>query len=257
MASINAIARRSYVSTLVRCPSGGSLSQVGCPLSEELAARSSGGRPVIGSRRWRRPLAAAAAAACAGLLLASCSSSSGVHTQDPTSPATSTSGGSASTPGSSTAAASPSWTPPAYGSAAPAVDTVTKLLSAYASAVKSSRATSVGFDRYVAGQAKMAFDGALASARKAGVIYRGTPPTPRIVVTTDKSSASLPEVIAVNCPLAGPDPLTAYHVSTGKPVATPPAKVAPPYAQTAKVFLLKGKWITTSFTTDATKTCTR
>lgn len=139
------------------------------------------------------------------------------------------------------------------------MDALTDVLAAYSAAVKSpTTSTAKSFDKYLTGQAAQAFDGALAAARKEGIEYRGTPAQPRILVTSNKVAASLPEVVLENCGLiSATDPFVAYHAKTGTKVAVPAPDVAPPYPQTAKAFYLKGRWLITSFTTDQTRTCTR
>jgi len=59
-----------------------------------------------------------------------------------------------------------------------------------------------------------------------------------------------------DCALASTsDPFVEYNVDTGKVVPQPTPNVPPPYAQTAKLFKINGAWQMTSYTTDATKTC--
>lgn len=157
---------------------------------------------------------------------------------------------------SSATASSPVWQPPFYGSAKPAVDALTALLSAYSSAIRSPNTSSKAvFEKYAIAQAKQAFDGAFTAARKAGIEFRGTPPQPRIVVTSSSTSTSLPEVVMENCPLNSPaDPFTGYYVKTGKPA---PAPSGGPWPQTAKAFYLTKRWVIVSFSTDQSKTCAR
>lgn len=138
------------------------------------------------------------------------------------------------------------------------MDTVLQVQAEYSAAIQDTRRnTTAKLDLLLAGQAKEAFDTAFASAKTAGVIYKGTPPTARIKVTSDQSSASVPQVVLVNCPLQSQsDPFLAYYAASGKPVPVPTTAVKPPYAQTAKVFKVNGQWVVTQFSTDATKTCT-
>ena len=192
------------------------------------------------------------------LALAACGSS-GVKTQSdsptPTSsaPTSSTAAPSGSVTSSPTAA--PSTT--GFGSAQPAVDIVLQVQTEYATAVRDPAHNSTSkLDVLLAGQAKTAFDGAFASAKTAGVIYKGTQPTARIKVTSNQASGSVPEVVLVDCPLQSDSaPFVAYYAATGKPVPTPSAAVKPPYAQTAKVFKVNGRWVVTQFSTNATETC--
>lgn len=198
--------------------------------------------------------------AAATATLSACSSSGdGVHTQDPTSSTSTSPKSSVSAPATS-APASPSSAPTTtgFGAAQPAIDVVLRVQSAYTTAVRHpATANASAFDKFLAGQAKIAFDGSLKSAKSAGVEYRGTAPTPRIKVITTAKAGSLPEVVVQNCPLASSsDPFVAYYVKTGKAVPVSKPKVPQPYAQTAKVFKINGSWVITSYTTDNTKTCT-
>jgi hypothetical protein len=116
--------------------------------------------------------------------------------------------------------------------------------------------SSATFDKYLGGQAKITFDQELAQEKKAGRAYRGTPAERRVRVIANKVNASLPEVILRDCALASTsDPFVEYNVDTGKVIPQPTPNVPPPYAQTAKLFKINGTWQMTSYTTDATKTC--
>lgn len=195
---------------------------------------------------------------CALALGAAACSSSGTHVQSP-GPTTPSSSGDGSSANSSSPTAIPSWTPPPYGQAQPAVDVLEKVLSAYAQAIKDPPTYSAAsFDKYLAGQAKDAFASALTEAKKQGVAYRGSPAVPRIVLVSDRTRSSVREVVLANCPLiSSRDPFRAYYTATGKPVPVPTPKVPQPYLQTAKIFLVNGQWRITSFITDDAKTCTR
>ncbi|CAN5407197.1 hypothetical protein BH10ACT8_BH10ACT8_07670 [soil metagenome] len=196
------------------------------------------------------------------LLVAGCGST-GVKTQTPTSAdpstaPTATTGASSSTSNPSTSK-TPTTPPPStgFGAAQPAVDIVLKVQLAYSTAVRDpARSSTKDFDLMLGGQAKNAFDSSFAAAKSSGVFYKGTPPTARIKVLSNQVTASPPHVQLVNCPLASAsDPFVAYYTATGKRVAVGVAKVPPPYAQTAKVFKVNGRWVITQFTTDNSKTC--
>lgn len=210
--------------------------------------------------RHRAAAAVATALSAAVVVLAGCSSSgNGTHTQSPPpsslSPSSTGSSSSSSDPSPSPTT---SWTPPAYGAARPAVDTYLKLHAASTAAFRApAHASSVPLDKYLAGQARLVFDQALAASKSRGIAYKGTADTPRVTVVSASLTASLPEVVLHDCAVASAtDPLVGYYVATGKPVASPSPKVAPPYAKTIKVFQPNRKsWIITSFTTDASKTC--
>jgi hypothetical protein len=209
----------------------------------------------------RRPYRLVALTAAAAALAACTSTTS--RTPTPTSGGGQTSTVSRAQPSSAplTTSKRPSPTPSPrvqdFGSAQPAVTALIRTLSAYSAAVRApSRASTASFDKYLSGPAMVAFDSAFAAAKKAGVAYRGTPPAARIKVVSNKSSSRLlPEVVLINCPAISPSPFTAYYTRTGKAVPTARPKILPPYAQTAKVFRLNGRWIVTSFSTNAAKTC--
>ena len=208
----------------------------------------------------RRLLITVVIAACAAATVAGCSSSSGTHVQS-VPPTTSQTSSPSTTPSASAPTTEPTTGPvtTGFGAAQPAVDVVVRVQSAYVAAVRHpSSSSSSTFDRYLAGQAKIAFDSSLKSAKSAGVEYRGTPPAPRMRVVSSTKAGSLPEIVVENCPLnSTTDPFVAYYTKTGKVAPVSKPKVPQPYAQTAKVFEINGSWVITSFTTDDTKTCQR
>lgn len=148
----------------------------------------------------------------------------------------------------------PSWSPPDYGAAQPAVDAYLKLIAASDAAYRDpAHVTSAAMDTYLAGQAKQAFDESLAAMKAQGIAYRGMEETHRVTVVSADLTGSVPEVVLHDCALpSATDPFVGYYVATGKPVPTSTPTVPPPYAKTAKVFRPVGTaWVITSFTTDA------
>lgn len=200
-----------------------------------------------------------AIAAWAVIALAGCSSGGGTHTQSlspsPSDPST----GSAGSTGASTSPG-PTWTPPAYGAAQPAVSAYEQLQASVDKAFTDPAAIPASsFDSYLIGDAKTLFDAALYNEKKAGRYYRGTPDQQRIRVVSMNMTTIPKTVVLSSCPLpASTDPSTEYAVSTGKPVSATgaPAKVKPPYGHTVKVVYLTGRWLMSEFKIDATKTCT-
>ena len=153
---------------------------------------------------------------------------------------------------------SASWLPPYYGAAQPAVDTLTALLSAYSKATMSKPTSAAPqFDRFVVGRAKQEFDDAYAGMRKRGVVYRGTPDQPRILVSKSQLGGQLPNVTLTNCPLISTtDPPTAYSIKTGAKQPVSPDDLTS-FLQTAIVVQVSGRWAVTAFATDTSKACTR
>lgn len=188
--------------------------------------------------------------------LAGCGSA-GVHAQDPAS--TSRTQGPRSTSTTDTAISgppSPTWTPPSYGNAQPAVDAYLAMLQAgYAAFRDPTHANTTTIDKYADGDIRYVYRQTLEQARKAGIAYRGTPATPRVTVVS-VAAGSLPKVVLRDCALSSTsDPWIAYSVESGKPVPTPTPAVAPPYANTISVFKTQGSWRVFTVKTDGTRTC--
>lgn len=204
---------------------------------------------------------AAALSLLASAGLAACSSS-GVRTQSP-SPSKASGSSTLVTP-SSSATSSPTDAPTrttGFGNLQPAIDVYVNLTAAYNKALQNpADASPSTFNRFVAGQAKIAFQQSLAQEKAEGKAFRGTPPVNRLVVKSSDLTSSVPSVTLENCVLASKtDPWTEYIVATGKaaPTGAPP-KVPPPYPATIKLFKPNAAgWVVTSYTLDGTKTCTR
>jgi len=193
--------------------------------------------------------AAAALVAVALLAITSCSSSTAdKSSSSPSGPASTI----------TSASPSPTWSPPDYGAAQPAVDAYLKLIAASDAAYRDpAHVTAAALDKYLAGQAQLAFDESLAAMKAQGIAYRGADETNRVTVVSADLTGSVPEVVLHDCALpSATDPFVGYYETTGKPVPTSAPTVPPPYAKTAKVFRPVGTaWVITMFTTDATKTC--
>lgn len=101
------------------------------------------------------------------------------------------------------ASPSPTWSPPDYGAAQPAVDAYLKLIAASDAAYRNpAHATSAAMDQYLAGQAKQAFDAPLAALRAQGIAYRGAAATERVTVVSADLTGAVPEVVLRDCALA-------------------------------------------------------
>jgi hypothetical protein len=196
------------------------------------------------------------------LAVGGCSSSGGSPKHNSSSaPPSSSSISTPSTPTSSSTAATPapSWTPPTYGAAQPAVSAFLALDGAQNKAFEDPQnVSSAAFDKYVIGSAKTLFDAALFNEKQADRYYKGTPAQQRVTVRSTDLTAEPKSVVLYSCPLANAsDPFTEYDAKTGKPVPAGAApKVPPPYGKKIKVIELSGQWLVSEFTTDATKTCT-
>ncbi|MBL8929326.1 MAG: hypothetical protein JNL54_04305 [Kineosporiaceae bacterium] len=87
------------------------------------------------------------------------------------------------------------------------------------------------------------------------VAYRGTPPTPRISVTTvDLAATPYPRVELSNCPTPAPT-WKQYSVTTGQELVTASPSVAPPYRLAVEVIQHQGRWGVSKITADGSATC--
>jgi hypothetical protein len=215
-------------------------------------------RPNLGGVRPVARILAVIATLCAVVLTgAACSSSSGTHTQS-LSPSPTDSGSlppskstGPSSPPSSSGVATPTVTPPAQD----AVDAYIAFYNASTAADRDpAHADLAALNRYLSGKALNLFDGIYASMRKAGLAYRGSPPNPRVKVSSVLGSTA---VFLSSCPLASSsDPYVEYHVATGKPVATgTPRTPPPPYLLTLPMKKVAGHWKLTDVLQDTSKTC--
>jgi len=191
--------------------------------------------------------------------LASGCTSSAVHLQDPTtSPIVSSSVVPTSTSTNPTSpVTSPTWTPPAYGDAQPAVDTYLAMLTAGNAAFRDPQHASLApIDKYADGEIRYIYHQSIADARKQKLAYRGTPATPRVTVVSSALDATLPKVVLRDCALSSAsNPWTAYSLATGKPIPPATNKVPPPYANTITVFKTQNVWHVFTIKTDGTRTC--
>jgi hypothetical protein len=210
------------------------------------------GRVVI-TRRWGS--GAIALLVAAGLVAGCSGSSSGQHTSDstPSTPTTSDSPPSTVT----TPTPSPSWTPPNYGAAQPAVDAFLALIrGSDAAFMDPAHIPSSAFDSYAIGDARTLFDAALYDEKNAGRYYRGTPDIQRVRVVSINLKMIPKTVVLRSCPLRSPQSPSIEYNANGKPVPQPTRKVRPPYAKIATVEEFNGNWMVSNFKTDASKTCT-
>jgi hypothetical protein len=200
--------------------------------------------------------------ACATLALASCSSSGRTHTQS-FSPSPSV------PPSTSTVNSSPS-TSPASSTRPPRKDVPTPTVTAsaqgavnayiafYNSSTLADRdpahADLATLNQYLTGKALTLFDGTYKGMKRSGLAYRGTPPAPRVKISSVLSSTA---IFLSSCPLVSkPDPYVEYHVSTKKVVATGKLRSpAPPYLLTLPMKKVFGKWKLTDVVQDTSKTC--
>jgi hypothetical protein len=160
-------------------------------------------------------------------------------------------------PATSAPPPSPSWTPPDYGTAQPAVQAYVDFSAAWAAAIRDpAHADIASIDKYLTGKAQTLFDQSLQTAITATVAYRGTPPELRITVTTnDVADSVLPQVTLRNCPTVD-DSWVEYDTETGAVVPQPPHDPPAPWARTIKMAYVRSQWTVTDLTTDSTQTCT-
>lgn len=96
----------------------------------------------------------------------------------------------------------------------------------------------------------------IASLAAAGEAFRGTPPMPRVHVTSiDLDGKPYPTVVLTNCPTPAPS-WAAYDTKTNKNVPYTTTKVAPPYLSTVTVILHEGHWGVQKTSVDSARTCT-
>ncbi|HZC53153.1 MAG TPA: hypothetical protein VE441_11730 [Mycobacterium sp.] len=194
---------------------------------------------------------------CALLVATTACTSSGNPAHDGTSPSSDSPTQTVSST-SSSASPSPSWTPPNYGTAKPAVDAYLAFMAATDKAFRDpTHVRSSTFDKYVAGQAKLLFDSSLAQERRQGKAQRGAAPIRHVRVVKNRvADKTLPWVVLRDCATTDPkNPYVEYYVETGKPVPQKSHNPPGPYADTIKIFLINGQWTITSFTVDTTWTC--
>ena len=208
----------------------------------------------------RQLLTALVIAACAAVAVSSCSSSGGTHVQSV--PPTTSAASDPSTPSPSTpVTANPTTGTPVttgFGAAQAAVNAYLGWMAQLSSGLMSpSRFVPATATKFAAGQAKLVLTGAVADELKHGNAWRGKPWASRIDVTASNLTGSLPQVVMTDCALPNSS-WTEYVVKTGHAVPTSTPKVAPPYLATIKAFQPNRKsWVITSYTLNASKTCTR
>jgi hypothetical protein len=197
------------------------------------------------------------------VLLAGCGGSSGVHTQTPTSgPVSST--GESSTPTASTSTTNPSTAStnkdvPTPTVTAPAQDAVNAYITFYnvsnAADIDPAHAELAKMNSLLTGKALTLFDGVLASLKKNGIAYRGTPPNPHVKVGSILSPTFM---YLASCPkpLPSDEPFVQYYVATGKIVPVTKPAVAPPYKVTVPMKKVNGSWKVADVLVDTSKTCT-
>jgi hypothetical protein len=189
----------------------------------------------------------------AAALVAACTSSAGVHTQSPSSDASSTN---VTSPVSGSS--SPSWTPPDYGNAEPAVDAYLAFETLLDKAFRDpAHVRASTFDKFLSGQAKLLFDSALADEREQGKAYRGGAVLHHVrVAANHMTGGAIPWAALRDCQTDDPaNPHVEYYVETGKPVRPASARRPTPYASTIKIFLVNGQWTVTQFKIDTRKAC--
>jgi hypothetical protein len=163
---------------------------------------------------------------------------------------------SSSTPG--TPASSPAIDPKAQ----PAVDAYLALDLALGRAQRNppsltaSLPPGADFSRFAFDPLRTQLDTYLASLQKEGVAYRGTPPTPRVTVTSMSLTASpYPTVRLYDCPTVSTDWLP-VNVKTGKPAPVPTTAHAPPFGTKIEMIRAADHWGARAVTPDGENTCT-
>lgn len=202
----------------------------------------------------------------ASLALAACSNSQGPHLQNgPTPPSTAQPTTSAATSAavstSTSATPSPAWSPPAYGSAEPAVRRYLALIKAYQGALHDPADAPLATIRSLAaGQAQQVFLSSVTDERAHGLAFRGTPDRSRVLVVSNGRVGSERRVVLSDCPLISKTtPWVEYTTSTGRPVsAGADPKTAPPFEATITVLETQhNTWIVSAYHLDGSRTCTR
>jgi hypothetical protein len=201
--------------------------------------------------------------------IASCTSSGSANPGPSGSHSASTTPGDSRSSGTTTAPTSPS-TSPSTSSSTPADPRVAAALKAYINFDKTSDYAFVhppkkvgdplppagNFRPYTFDPARAQILSYVFSLTEGGIVYKGTPPTPRVsIVSAEPAAKPYPTVTMTDCPTA-PRSWNAYYRATGKPTTDKPGRVKPPYLVTVKVIYYENHWGVQKVTPNASRTCT-
>lgn len=95
-----------------------------------------------------------------------------------------------------------------------------------------------------------------ADAQRLGIVFRGTPPTPRVTAArVDLEADPYPTVVLTNCDTPAPS-WQAFDRTSGQPLPTASASAPSPYLTTVTLILYQGRWGAKSIEADTSRTCT-
>jgi hypothetical protein len=177
-----------------------------------------------------------------------CTSGSQPHIQNPPT----------STSASSASASTPSIDP----AARPAVDAYLAYVAASDNAERAPQAFVDGknpatdFTKYTFDPRRARYTAYITGLAQQQVAFRGTPPQPRVSVTSvDIAAKPYPTVVLSDCRTPAPT-WAAYDLKTGKRVPFVKNKVPLPYRSTVRMIHYQGRWGVSDVNADSTKTCT-
>lgn len=162
-----------------------------------------------------------------------------------------------STPATSTTPAPNSSTPYADPQVKPAVDAYKAYYDAYIAAQRhpSSRPLRNAMRKYAFDPAGNQAVVSLIQFASAGLIDKGSPPSPRVsVLSVQLSAKPYPTVSISDCPTP-PDNWATYDAKTGKKLAPAPGRAKPPYLTTATLIHYQGRWGVQKASTDYKRSC--
>ena len=145
--------------------------------------------------------------------------------------------------------------------AQPAVDAYEAFWSAASRALQAPKAAgseyppSADFARYSFDPVRGQYEAYLAGLAAQRVQFRGTPPRPRVAVTSvDQAAKPYPKVVLTDC--QEQTDWNQYVTGTDRKVPVASASVAPPYLITGTMIYYQGRWGLQSTTTATDRTCT-
>lgn len=140
----------------------------------------------------------------------------------------------------------------------PAVDAYKAYYDAYIAAQRhpSSRPLRNAMRKYAFDPAGNQAVVSLIQFASAGLVDKGSPPSPRVsVLSVQLNAKPYPTVFVSDCPTP-PDNWATYDAKTGKKLAPAPGRAKPPYLTTATLIHYQGRWGVQKTSTDYKRSCT-
>jgi hypothetical protein len=120
--------------------------------------------------------------------------------------------------------------------------------------VSDSYASGGDFTRYAFDPARRDLISAVLALTQGGIAFRGTPPAPRIKVTSVRTSGGGPTVVLSNCPTPAPS-WVAYLRKNGKVVNAKSPGAPLPHLMTVTVIYVQNRWGVSKIVPDTKHTC--